>query len=61
MAHLDKDAVGRLLERMSDHTPREMTIRVDNHSTEPGLQIVLLTHLISGDQFLITGDHCIKS
>jgi hypothetical protein len=29
--------VGMLLEQMSDHLPREMTIRMGNHSTEPGL------------------------
>ena len=41
MTHLDQDAAGRLLDRTSDRTTREMTVRVSNYSTEPGLQIVL--------------------
>ena len=32
-----QDAAGRLLEGMSDCAPREMTVRVRKHSTEPGL------------------------
>ncbi len=34
---------------MSDHSSREMTIRMGNHSTEPGLQIILSPTLISDD------------
>ena len=36
--HLDKDAAGRLLEGTSDRVPREMTVTVVIHRTEPGLQ-----------------------
>jgi hypothetical protein len=50
-ARLDQDVVGRLLDRMSDHSAREMTIRMGNHPTEPGLQIALPMHSISGDPF----------
>ena len=34
---LDKDAAGRLLESTSDRAPREMTVTMDFHRTEPGL------------------------
>jgi len=45
MAHLDKDAAGRLLERINDYTPREMIVRTKYRSTEPGLQIISITSL----------------
>ncbi len=35
--HLDQDAAGRLLESTSDRAPREMTVTVVIHRTEPGL------------------------
>lgn len=43
MAHLDKDAAGRLLEHVSDRVPRQMTIRTACRPTEPGLQADVLS------------------